>query len=60
VGLRCSPLSSSALSDEILGTEVKDRASLTRQKGGGKSWSDLALRRKSTAGGYRLHRSTHL
>jgi hypothetical protein len=36
-----TPLSSSALSDEILGIEVEDRASLTRQKGvcggGGKS-----------------------
>jgi hypothetical protein len=30
-----TPLSSSALSDEILGIEVEDRASLTRQKGVG-------------------------
>jgi hypothetical protein len=39
------PLSSSALSDEILGTEVEDRASLTRQKGGGdrdRIWRSVA------------------
>jgi hypothetical protein len=52
VGLQCSPLSSSTLGDEILGTGGEGPRLVNSSKMRGELWLVFALCRKSNAGGY--------